>query len=147
MIWVFIWFIDLFVHLSSRVFSMWVFSDLNLICFCFSDLRSIWGMAQEVSNGNHNSSAKPPPTPSPLRFSKFFQVTLQLFNGAAFVLIYLVNLIMANWSCSLSFPFSAFLHVCMQPFYMFDSQCSTKHVNWSNNLSFQTAFPHGGIAA
>lgn len=36
-------------------------------------------MAQEISNGNHNSASKPPPTPSPLRFSKFFQVILCLF--------------------------------------------------------------------
>lgn len=31
-------------------------------------------MAKEVSNGDHNSVTKPPPTPSPLRNSKFFQV-------------------------------------------------------------------------
>lgn len=31
-------------------------------------------MAKQVSNGDNHSAAKPPPTPSPLRFSKFFQV-------------------------------------------------------------------------
>ena len=41
-------------------------------------------MSKEVSNGDHNSAAKAPPTPSPLRFSKFFQV--YLFDSSFFIL-------------------------------------------------------------
>lgn len=33
-------------------------------------------MAKEASNGDQNSVTKPPPMPSPLRNSKFFQVEL-----------------------------------------------------------------------
>jgi UDP-glucuronate decarboxylase len=34
-------------------------------------------MAQKEANGN-GATTRPPPTPSPLRFSKFFQVRLVL---------------------------------------------------------------------
>ena len=35
-------------------------------------------MAKESTNGDNHSVTKPPPTPSPLRFSKFFQVYFEL---------------------------------------------------------------------
>jgi hypothetical protein len=36
-------------------------------------------MAQNTSNGEHQITTKPPPLPSPLRFSKFFQVKVFFF--------------------------------------------------------------------
>ena len=36
-------------------------------------------MAKEGSNGNSHASTKPPPTPSPLRSAKFFQVSFLFF--------------------------------------------------------------------
>ena len=36
-------------------------------------------MAKEASNGDTNAASKPPPSPSPLRNSKFFQVMMGLF--------------------------------------------------------------------
>lgn len=37
-------------------------------------------MAKESTNGDNHSVTKPPPTPSPLRFSKFFQVYFELLG-------------------------------------------------------------------
>lgn len=56
-------------------------------------------MAQEISNGNHNSASKPPPTPSPLRFSKFFQVILCLFFFSSICICLLIFWWICLWLC------------------------------------------------
>ncbi|KAF8369951.1 hypothetical protein HHK36_032020 [Tetracentron sinense] len=66
-------------------------------------------MANESSNGKHQSSSKPPPTPSPLRNSKFFQTSERISHcrlqsnmrilvtgGAGFIGSHLVDRLMGN---------------------------------------------------
>ncbi|KAG6760240.1 hypothetical protein POTOM_036747 [Populus tomentosa] len=55
-------------------------------------------MSKEASNGDHNSAAKAPPTPSPLRFSKFFQSNMRILitGGAGFIGSHLVDRLMEN---------------------------------------------------
>ena len=42
--------------------------------------REIWVMAANSSNGEQQTTSKPPPLPSPLRFSKFFSVQHEDFG-------------------------------------------------------------------
>lgn len=49
-------------------------SDLVFWWFEVQDLSKIWTMAKEAANGSAQVATKPPPTPSPLRSAKFFQV-------------------------------------------------------------------------
>jgi hypothetical protein len=60
------------------MFCFWIvykiYGGLILFFLIFMIFRNWTRMSKEASNGDHNSAAKAPPTPSPLRFSKFFQV-------------------------------------------------------------------------
>lgn len=59
-----------------------------------SELKSeIWAMANSSANGENQTTTKPPPLPSPLRFSKFFQVT----KVCIFYIIFLLTLLLL-WS-------------------------------------------------
>ncbi|XP_058109738.1 UDP-glucuronic acid decarboxylase 3 [Magnolia sinica] len=51
-----------------------------------------------ASNGEQNSATKPPPTPSPLRNSKFFQANMRILisGGAGFIGSHLVDKLMEN---------------------------------------------------
>lgn len=49
------------------------------------DLRA---MANNTSNGEHQTTTKQPPLPSPLRFSKFFQVKIFLLFYFFFIWVY-----------------------------------------------------------
>ncbi|GFS37373.1 UDP-XYL synthase 5 [Actinidia rufa] len=55
-------------------------------------------MATNSSNGDHQTTRKPPPTPSPLRFSKFFQSNMRILitGGAGFIGSHLVDRLMEN---------------------------------------------------
>ncbi|KAI4334505.1 hypothetical protein L6164_019188 [Bauhinia variegata] len=55
-------------------------------------------MAADSSNGNHQTKTKPPPLPSPLRFSKFFQSNMRILitGGAGFIGSHLVDRLMEN---------------------------------------------------
>ncbi|KAJ6432685.1 hypothetical protein OIU84_019848 [Salix udensis] len=69
-----------------------------IFCFIFMIFRFRTRMSKEVSNGDHNSAAKAPPTPSPLRFSKFFQSNMRILvtGGAGFIGSHLVDRLMEN---------------------------------------------------
>lgn len=94
---------------SSTVFFFWVVCEIDVDWdFSFNLLilfRNWTRMAKEASNGNHNSATKAPPTPSPLRFSKYFQVlTIWLFfpfiNAVIFLffLWYSIKFLYDPWS-------------------------------------------------
>ncbi|KAE8666684.1 UDP-glucuronic acid decarboxylase 6 [Hibiscus syriacus] len=54
-------------------------------------------MATDSSNGERQTTTKPPPLPSPLRFSKFFQANMRiLVTGGGFIGSHLVDKLMEN---------------------------------------------------
>lgn len=75
---------DLFLYICKK--DVCVFWSLFIYKGWFIDWRmmwqviEIWRMGTNSSNGEHQTTTKPPPMPSPLRNSKFFQVRLHLFR-------------------------------------------------------------------
>ena len=69
----------------NELYNLWVFVDLIVNWEFWPFLGSqafkkdLIAMAKEASNGDTNAASKPPPSPSPLRNSKFFQVMMGLF--------------------------------------------------------------------
>jgi hypothetical protein len=51
--------------------------------------KNLTVMAKEASNGDSHGATKPPPSPSPLRNSKFFQVIMVILDRVILLLLLL----------------------------------------------------------
>ena len=65
------------------MYNLWVFcgfdDKLRILIVALEFKKDLTVMAKEASNGDNNGATKPPPSPSPLRNSKFFQVMMGFF--------------------------------------------------------------------